>query len=114
MPAQVLRWLFIALFMGSPTVVACQNTVYNEAPVYPVLSGEVELRWDYDLGGVAQVRYELDGKTLGTGSDATRRFGLKFDTRTEANGAKRLSVTALDVDGRLLRVFSSTVVIQNL
>jgi hypothetical protein len=114
MPAQVLKWLLMASLGAVPGLAGCQNTVENQAPVYPVLSGTVELRWDFDLGGVASVRYELGDKTLGSGSDAARRFGLSFDTRTEPNGPKRLTVTALDVDGRLLRVFSSTVVIQNL
>lgn len=114
MPAQILTWLVVAALGACPVLSSCQNTVENQAPVYPVLSGTVELRWDYELGGVALVRYELDGKALGSGSDATRRFALSFDTRSEPNGPKRLSVTALDVDGRLLRAFSSTVVIQNL
>lgn len=115
MPTQVLiRGVLAALLLATPTVSACQNTLENTAEVYPVLSGTVELRWEFEAAGVASVRFELDGALLGTGTDATRRFGLTLDTRSRANGAHRLVLTALDPDGRVLRTFQTTVIFQNL
>ncbi|MEB3197817.1 MAG: hypothetical protein VKP62_11495 [Candidatus Sericytochromatia bacterium] len=114
MPSQVLKaWLVFGLLLSPLTLASCQNTIENTAPVYPVLSGQVELRWDLDPGGVASVRYELNGVAIGSGQDVNKRFAVPFDTRGKTNGAHRLSISAFDVDGRLLRAFSATILIQN-
>jgi hypothetical protein len=113
MPSQVLIRAVACLLLGGLPLAGCQNTLENVAPVYPVLAGQVELRWEYEAAGVASVRFELNGTLLGTGTDANRRFGLVLDTRSRANGAHRLTLTALDPEGRVLRTFTSTVLIQN-
>lgn len=114
MPSQVLiRGLLAALLLAAPTLPGCQNTLENTAELYPVLSGTVELRWEFEAASVASVRYELDGALLGVGTDPTRRFGLTLDTRSRPNGARKLVLTALDTDGRVLRTFQTTVIIQN-
>jgi hypothetical protein len=113
MPPQVLIRALTSLLLAATPLVGCQNTLENVATVYPVLAGQVELRWEFDATGVASVRFELDGALLGTGTDPNRRFGLVLDTRSRSNGSHRLTLTALDTDGRVLRTFTSTVIIQN-
>lgn len=114
MPSKVLtRALLAALLIAAPALPGCQNTLENTAELYPVLTGTVELRWEFEAAGVASVRYELDGGALGNGTDATRKFGLTFDTRSRANGAHKLVLTAVDTDGKVLRTFQTTIIIQN-
>ncbi|MEB3329464.1 MAG: hypothetical protein VKQ33_09560 [Candidatus Sericytochromatia bacterium] len=113
MPPQVLTCALAGLLLIAVPLAGCQNTLENVAPVYPVLAGQVELRWEFEAAGVASVRFELDGALLGTGTDPNRRFGLVLDTASRPNGAHRLTLTALDPEGRVLRTFTSTVIIQN-
>jgi hypothetical protein len=108
-----LKFLAYALLVA--TFSGCTGTGVNTADVFKPQGGTIDLNVSNlpDPTAYSSVEFQLDGKSLGTDSDASDGWSFKLDSSTVSDGIHNVRAVGTTTSGTTVELLNNSIFIQN-
>lgn len=98
----------LALFAG-----ACSSTGVNTADVFTPVTGSIVLNAQTSDSTIQSVDFELNQKSIGSGTAGSGGWTLNFDSTRYPNGIYNLTATGVTAAGTSVQLLNNSLLINN-